>query len=154
MAKKRRSAKQKAATRKLIRFNKSKKKKKAPKRRKSPTKRRKSSSPKKKTIKKKSSTKKSMVSRKGLGKITSNPTLRKVLMAAGAVSIATSVAVLAAPSLVPTLQKPIVRAGLGFVAGDFIGAATNFVLANGLTRNGNGNGGSQAINGNGGNGFA
>jgi len=72
-----------------------------------------------------------MAGRKGLSKITSNTTLRKVLMAAGAVSIATSVAALVAPSVVPTLQNPIVRAGLGFVTGDFIGAAANFVLGGG-----------------------
>ena len=129
MAKKRRTAKQKAATRKLIAFNKSKKKKKATKRRKSPTKRRKSSKPKKKSNKKKATRKKPMV--KGLSKVTSNPTLRKVLLAAGAVSIATSVAALAAPQLVPTIQRPIVKAALGFVTGDFIGAASNFLLGGG-----------------------
>jgi len=144
MAKKRRSAKQKAATRKLIKFNKAKKKKKTPKRRKKTTKKRKSSKPKKKSNKKKSRPKKTMV--KGLSKVTSNPTLRKVLLAAGAVSIATSVAALAAPQLVPTIQRPIVKAALGFVTGDFIGAASNFLLGGGAGQitgrmNGSQNGG-------------
>lgn len=85
-----------------------------------------------------------VVSRKGISKITGNPTLRKVLMAAGAVSVVTSVAALVAPQFVPTIQKPIVRAALGFVTGDFIGAASNFVIGGGLPSmtNGNGNGGS------------
>jgi len=100
-----------------------------------------------------------MAGRKGFSKLTSNPTLKKVLMAAGAVSIATSVAVLVAPSVVPTLQKPVVKAALGFVAGDFVGAASNFLLGGGATSitgalNGNGRNGSVAINGNGSNGFA
>jgi len=83
-----------------------------------------------------------MAGRKGLSKITGNTTLRKVLMAAGAVSVATSVAALIAPSIVPTLQNPIVRAGLGFVTGDFVGAASNFLIGGGglssLTGGGNG----------------
>jgi len=144
MAKKRRTAKQKAATRKLVKMNKAKKKKKAPKRRKKTTKRRKSSKPKKKSNKKNKPRKKSMV--KGLGKITSNPTLKKVLIAAGAVSVATSVAAVAFPSLVPTIQRPIVKAALGFVTGDFIGAASNFLLGGGAGQitgrmNGSQNGG-------------
>jgi len=130
MAKKRRSAKQKAATRKLVARNK-KKAKKNPKRR---TKRRTKASvarPKRKKTNKGKKPRKNVVSKKGLSKITGNPTLRKVLLAAGAVSIATSVAALVAPSIVPTLQNPIVRAGLGFVTGDFVGAASNFVLGGG-----------------------
>jgi len=93
---------------------------------------------------------KRVVSRKGLSKITGNPTLRKVLMAAGAVSVATSVAAIVAPSLVPTLQRPIVRAGLGFVTGDFVGAASNFLIGGGAGSLGGGNGASNA----GTNGFA
>jgi len=137
MAKKKRSAKQRAATRKLVAFNRSKGRKK-PKKRSKPRKaarksRRKSIKPKKK--------RKSMAGRKGLSKITNNPTLKKILMAAGAVTIATSVAAIVAPSIAPTLQTPVVRAALGFVAGDFVGAASNFVLA----------GGGGLIGGNGGN---
>jgi len=77
-----------------------------------------------------------MAGRKGFSKITGNPTLRKVLMAAGAVSVATSIAAIVAPSFVPTLQSPIVKAGLGFVAGDFIGAASAFLLGAGIGGNG------------------
>jgi len=72
-----------------------------------------------------------MAGRKGISKITSNPILRKVLLAAGVVAVATSVAQIVAPSLVPTLQRPIVRAGLGFVTGDFVGAISNFVIGGG-----------------------
>jgi len=129
MAKKRRSAKQKAATRKLVRFNKSKKKKKAPKRRKNTTKKR--NPPRKKTIKKKSAPKRSVAGKKGISQVINNPTLKKVLLAAGAVSVATSVAAVAFPQAVPLLTRPIVKAGLGFLTGDFIGAVSNFVLGGG-----------------------
>jgi len=126
--KKPRSAKQKAATRKLVAMNKRKAapKRKAPKR-KAPKRK---AAPKRKPNKpaKKSS---SVVSKKGLGKLVNNPTLKKVLLAAGAVSVATSVAAVVAPQFVPTLQRPIVRAALGFVTGDVIGAAANFVIGGG-----------------------
>jgi len=124
--KKPRSAAQKAATRKLVAMN---KRKAAPKRRKAAPKRRKAA-PKRKSNKA-VKPRKNVVSKKGLSKITSNPTLRKVLLAAGAVSVATSVAAVVAPQFVPTIQKPIVRAALGFVTGDFIGAAANFVIGGG-----------------------
>jgi len=141
--KKPRSAKQKAATRKLVRSN-----RKTPKSRSKSRSRRKTKAKSRRTNKRSKPRKKSMAGRKGLSKLTSNPTLRKVLMAAGAVSVATSVAALVFPSIVPTLQSPIVRAGLGFVAGDFIGAASNFVIGGGvqsLTGGGsNGNGTQQA----------
>jgi len=85
-----------------------------------------------------------MAGRKGISKITGNPILRKVLLAAGVVAVATSVASIVAPSLVPTLQRPIVRAGLGFVTGDFVGAISNFVIGGGGLGSitGSGNGGS------------
>jgi len=135
--KKVRSPAQRAATRKLVASNRRRSKprrRKAPKRRKSPKTRRKPI---------KSKPRKKPVVRKGLGKIFSNPTLRKVLMAAGAVSVATSVALLVAPSLAPTIQRPIVKAGLGFLAGDFIGGASQFLLGGGIggiTGGSNGNG--------------
>jgi len=149
MAKKKRSAKQRAATRKLVALNRSRGSKKRKKRRRSSTKSktRRRASTKRKTRRKSNKApkrKKSMAGRKGLGKITSNPTLKKILMAAGAVTIATSVAAIVAPSLAPTIQSPIVRAGLGFVAGDFVGAVSNFVLAGGgglVGGGGNGGGG-------------
>ena len=97
--------------------------------------------PKRKVLKQKKR-KNNVVSRKGISKITGNPTLRKVLMAAGAVSVATSIAALVAPQFVPTIQRPIVRAALGFATGDFIGAASNFVIGGGLPSMSNGNGGS------------
>jgi len=137
--KKARSAKQKAATRKLVARNK----------RMAKPRRRRASKPKSrpKTRRKNKSTKKprkKVVSRKGLSKLTSNPILRKVLLAAGAVSVATSVAAIISPGLVPTLQRPIVRAGLGFVTGDFVGAISNFVIGGGglgsITGGSNGNG--------------
>jgi len=97
--------------------------------------------------KKNKSTKKTktrVAGKKGITKVFSNPILRKVLLAAGVVSVATSVAAIVAPSLVPTLQRPIVRAGLGFVTGDFVGAISNFVIGGGglssITGGGNGGG--------------
>ena len=117
----------------------------APKRkaskRKAPKRKARRSAPKRKVLKQKKR-KNNVVSRKGISKITGNPTLRKVLMAAGAVSVATSIAALIAPQFVPTIQKPIVRAALGFATGDFIGAASNFVIGGGLPSMSNGNGGS------------
>jgi len=154
MAKKRkkpRSAKQKAATRKLVARNKAKRrspkrrspKRKAPKRKRSRGK-----------VNKKKTKRKSVVSKGIFKKVTGNPTLKKVLMAAGAVTIATSVAAVVAPQFVPTLQKPIVKAALGFVAGDVIGAASNFLLAGGAGNVLGGNARSQTMNNNGSNGFA
>jgi len=109
---------------------------------KSKVKRRRSTS--KTTPKRKSSNSRSVIGKFGLGKITNNPTLKKILMAAGAVTITTSAAALVAPQFVPTLQKPVVKAILGFLAGDFIGAASNFLLSGGVgsVTNGNGGGGS------------
>ena len=115
--------------------NSSKARRSAPKRKASKRK-----APKRKVLKQKKR-KNNVVSRKGISKITGNPTLRKVLMAAGAVSVATSIAALIAPQFVPTIQKPIVRAALGFATGDFIGAASNFVIGGGLPSMSNGNGG-------------
>jgi len=135
--KKPRSAKQRRNDKKLGRMAKARAK---PRRRKAPKRK---SRP--KTRKKNKSTKprkKSMAGRKGLSKITSNPILRKVLLAAGVVSVATSVAAIVSPSLVPTLQRPIVRAGLGFVTGDFVGAISNFLIGGGASQlSAGGNGG-------------
>jgi len=130
VAKKKRSAKQKANDRRLGRAAKARSKKSRPKRRAAKRKAPKRKRSKRKVNKKK--TKRKSVAGKGVfKKLTGNPTLKKVLMAAGAVTIATSVAALVAPQFVPTLQKPIVKAALGFVAGDIVGAASNFVLAGG-----------------------
>jgi len=136
--KKARSAKQKAATRKLVASNRRRSK---PRRRKAT---RRKSRPKSRRKNKSTKARKRPMVRKGFGKIVSNPLLRKVLLAAGVVSVATSVAAIVAPSLVPTLQRPIVRAGLGFVTGDFVGAISNFVIGGGglgsITGGSNGNG--------------
>jgi len=151
------SAKQKAAWKKagarLKKMNKAKgaKPRKSPKRKAAKRK----AAPKRKVNKKKVAPKRQMAGKKGvLSKVTSNPTLKKILMAAGAVSVATSIAVIAAPSLVPTIQKPIVKAVLGFVAGDFIGAASNFVIGGGINSLKGGNGATQSSSMVGSNGFA
>jgi len=106
-------------------------------------------SPTKTTPKRKPSSNRSVASSKfGLGKIFNNPTLKKVLMAAGAVTVATSAAAVVAPQFVPTLQKPIVKGILGFLTGDIIGAASNFLLSGGIgggSSNGNGGGGNAAF---------
>jgi len=82
--------------------------------------------------------KKSMAGKKGLSKITNNPLLKKVLLAAGAVTIATSVLSIVAPNQAQILNSPVVKAGIGFLVGDLPGAATNFVLAGGGGFVGNG----------------
>jgi len=146
MAKKQRSAKQKAATRKLVAFN--KRKRSTPKRK---TPKRKAAKRKVNKVKRKS---KSVTKKGPIKAVIENPTLKKVLMAAGAVTIATSVAAIVAPQFVPTLQRPIVKAVLGFVTGDFVGAASNFVLGGGAGNVFNVNGGSQNALTSGGNGFA
>jgi len=107
-------------------------------RRKAPTRRRKA--PKRRKVKKKSRPKKRVAGKKGLKGITGNPTLRKILLAAGAVSVATSVAAIVAPQFVPTLQNPLVKAGLGFVTGDIVGAASNFIIGGNLGGNNVSNG--------------
>jgi len=120
-----RSAKQKAVTRKLASSN----RKRSKPRRKSTSKRKSKAKSRRKN--KSTKSRKKTVVKKGIGKVFSNPILRKVLLAAGVVSVATSVAAIVAPSLVPTLQRPIVRAGLGFISGDFVGAISNFVIGGG-----------------------
>jgi len=113
---------------------------------------------KRKVIKQKTTPKRQMVGKKNIvSKTFGNPTLKKVLMAAGAVSVATSIAAIAIPSLVPTLQKPIVKAVLGFAAGDVVGGASQFLLNGGIGSIQNivgGGNGQQTVNNSGGNGFA
>jgi len=104
----------------------------------------------KRTIKKKAPVNRSVVSRKGFAsKITGNPILKKILMAAGAVTVATSVAAVVAPQVVPILQQPAVKAILGFVTGDIVGAISNFVLGRGagsaITTTSNGGGANPAF---------
>jgi len=155
MAKKKRSAKQRANDKRLGRMAKARSRK--PHKRKAPKRKASKRKGSKRKVNKKKSKSRSVAKRGILGKVTGNPTLKKVLMAAGAVTIATSVAAVVAPQFVPTLQKPIVKAALGFVAGDVIGAASNFLLAGGassITGALGGNGRSQIMNNNVGNGFA
>jgi len=102
-----------------------------PKRKASKRKAPKRKAPKRKVNKPKKAPKRMAGKKNFVSKITGNPTLKKVLMAAGAVTVATSIASIVAPQFVPTLQRPIVRAALGFATGDIIGAASNFVLAGG-----------------------
>jgi len=107
---------------------------------------RKSGSKSRKKNKSSKKTKKRMVGKGSVSKVLNNKILRKVLLAAGVVAVATSVAQIVAPSLVPTLQRPIVRAGLGFVTGDFVGAISNFVIGGGgLGSLTGGNGQSNAV---------
>ena len=145
-SKPRRSAKQRANDKRLGQMAKRRGRSnpKPKRKRRSTTKRR--TSP-KRVIKRRTPSK-SVVGRGSLKKVINNPILKKVLLAAGAVTVATSIAGLVAPSLVPTLQRPIVRAGLGFVTGDFVGAISNFVIGGGglgqLT-GGSGAGGASAV---------
>jgi len=91
----------------------------------------------------------------GIKKTLNQPTVRKVLMAAGLVSVAISVLSLISPKAALTVARPEVRAGLGFISGDFIGAASQFLLAGGAQSitgllgggNGGGNGGTNGSNG-------
>jgi len=88
----------------------------------------------------------------GIKKTLNSPTIKKVLMAAGLVSVAISILSLVSPRAAATVARPEVRAGLGFISGDFIGAASQFLLAGGVGNignllgggNGNGNGGANA----------
>jgi len=78
-----------------------------------------------------------------------SPIVRKVLMAAGAVSLATSIAAIVLPNQAQLINNPIVRAGLGFVVGDIPGAAVNFLTAGGLSSiTGGSNGGTSSVQGN------
>jgi len=87
-----------------------------------------------------------------LGKVRGSGILKKVLIAAGAATVATTVAALVFPRAVPLLSSPAGRAGVGFIFGDFVGAAGNFLLAGGV---GNiGSLGQGSSNGSGGSGFA
>jgi len=148
MAKKKRSAKQRAATRKLVAFNRRKGRKK-PKKRSKPRKQARKSKKKNKSTKPR---KKSMAGKGGISSKLKSPLLKKILMAAGAVTIATSVVSLVLPNQAQLLNSPFVKAALGFAVGDIPGAATNFLLAGGVGSLTGGNGGSPSQAGN--NGFA
>jgi len=96
--------------------------------------------------------KKSMAGKGGIKSKINSPIVRKVLMAAGVATIATSVAAIVLPSQAQLINSPIVKAGLGFVVGDIPGAVTNFLLSGGVGGLTGGNGSSS--NGNNTAGFA
>jgi len=150
MAKKRRSAKQKAATRKLVKFNKSRRKTKTKTRRKASTKRK----TRRKANKSRKTKKRSMAKGGTLKKIPliNNPTVKKVFIAAGAASIITSVLTLVSPQAAALANSTVGRGVIGFATGDVVGAVANVVIP--LIQNGGG--GLLGGGGNGGNtnGFA
>jgi len=57
-----------------------------------------------------------------------NPTVRKIFVAAGAASIIGTVVSFVAPSFAAQVQTPIAKAIIGFLTGDIIGAAANFLI--------------------------
>jgi len=92
----------------------------------------------------------------GIKSTLNKPIIKKVIMAAGLVSIAISVLSLISPRAAGFVSSPTGRAAVGFVGGDFIGAASQFLLSGGVGSiggllNGGGNGGGGT---NGSNGFA
>jgi len=91
--------------------------------------------------------KKPMAGKGGIKSKLQSPLLKKVLMAAGAVSIATAVVSLVLPNQAQLINSPVVKTGLGFLVGDIPGAVTNLLLSGGVgIFTGNGNGGSPAGN--------
>jgi len=79
----------------------------------------------------------------------SNPTVRKVFVAAGAASIIGTVVSFVAPSFAAQVQSPIAKAIIGFLTGDIVGAAANFLIptlagAGAAQGSSNGNGGNFA----------
>ena len=144
----RRSAKQKAATRKLVAFNKrrakpkrSRPKPKAAKRRAAKAKRR--AAPK---VNKRKTVKKSMV--KGIP-IINNPTFKKIAVGVGAASLVGVAVAQVAPSLG---NNAILKPAVAFLAGGPIAAVVTLFLNGGLgslNLGGGNNGQTQSIGGNG-----
>jgi len=128
----RRSAKQKAATRKLVAFNKRKAKRKAPKRRAAP-KRRKAAKVGRKQVRRKAAkvnkrkkASKSMV--KGIP-IINNPTFKKIAVGVGAASLVGVAVAQVAPSLG---NNAILKPAVAFLAGGPIAAIVTLFLNGGL----------------------
>jgi len=101
--------------------------------------------------KKKSNSSKSQSKSMVFGKkipLLNNPTVRKIFIASGAASIIGTVVAVVAPSFAAQVQSPIAKAIIGFLTGDFVGAAANFLLptiAGGAAQSSNGgNGGNFA----------
>lgn len=90
---------------------------------------------------------KSMAGFGGIKSTLNKPIVRKVLMAAGLVSVAVSILNLVSPRAAGAVSTPIGRGALGFIAGDFVGGISNFLLGGGLQSVtgalGGGNGGGQ-----------
>jgi len=101
--------------------------------------------------KKKSNSSKSQSKSMVFGKkipLLNNPTVRKIFIASGAASIIGTVVAVVAPSFAAQVQSPIAKAIIGFLTGDIVGAAANFLLptiAGGAAQSSNGgNGGNFA----------
>lgn len=82
---------------------------------------------------------------RGIRSKLSSPLIRKVLMAAGAVSLATTVAAIVLPNQAQFINNPLVKGAIGFAAGDIPGALTAFLVGGGISSlTGGGNGGAQS----------
>jgi len=76
---------------------------------------------------------KSVVGFGGIKATLNKPIIRKVLIAAGLVSVLVSVLNLVSPRAAGAVNSTAGRAALGFVSGDFVGAASNVLLGGGLS---------------------
>jgi len=88
----------------------------------------------------------------GIKKTLNQPIIKKVLMAAGLVSVAISILSLVSPRAAGAVSTPTGKAALGFVAGDFVGAISNFLIGGGLPQitgalSGGGGSGNTAVQG-------
>jgi len=147
VAKKARSAAQKRATAKLIRFNKAKSKKKAaPRKRKSSAPRRKATKPRKSNKPKRKSSSVAKGTKGILGKIPliNNPTFKKAATGVGTATIGAAVLTLVAPQIA---NQPLVKPLLALAGGDIVGLAAQVFSQGGLSSlgigGGGGNGGGQ-----------
>jgi len=68
----------------------------------------------------------------GIKSTLNKPIIKKVLIAAGLVSVLISVLSLVSPKAAGFVASPTGRAAVGFIGGDFIGAASNFIIGGGL----------------------
>jgi len=142
MAKKRRSAKQRANDKRLGRMAKARARKSSPKRRKSRTSKvnKPRRRPKSVAAKRRSTSKKSFTSKIPL---VNNPTVRKVATGIGLATIGATVIAIVAPQIA---ANPIVKPALAFIGGGVPGLIGQVVVGGGLGNFGNifggGNGGS------------
>jgi len=75
---------------------------------------------------------KSMAGFGGIKSTLNKPIIKKVLMAAGLVSVAISILTIVSPRAAGAVNTPVGRGALGFIAGDFVGAISNFLIGGGL----------------------